>query len=289
MSVTAEMARSTRALPLLAQAFERACQPFALDMADNRRVRVGFAVLSEWRPWLAQAQAMLDDAERARVATLRRAHDRDERSLAYALHRLFLSQALRTVPAAVPLHRDDDGRPCLHGIAAVTSLSHTEDAVAFAFAGNGPLGVDVEPIARATALDEIATRICHPDEYTALPAPPPLRDAALLRTWVRKEAFLKAAGIGLACDMENFAAAEGAVLDTRLADPAAGGRVRLHALRLHPQFEVALAAPPALPPAAQWLSPPALALAGAAPVRRIEEQARRAMSAANANDRRGTG
>ncbi len=167
----------------------------------------------EWGRWLPQAFELLDEAERERVRRRRREGDRDIATLAYACHRLLLARLLDCAPGAVPLRRDALGCPRLAGVPAHTSLSHAEGLVALAVSRAGPVGVDVEPLSRAGAMDEIAARVAHPLELAAVdelsPAP---RRRALLSLWVGKEALLKAAGIGMAEEMDGFLAPTGVPL-----------------------------------------------------------------------------
>jgi len=93
---------------------------------------VAIAGLVAWRPWLDEAAGLLDAAERERVNRRRRASDRDALTLSYALHRLFLAAVLETAPEEVVLARDALGCPQLGDGQATTSLSHTDDFVAFA-------------------------------------------------------------------------------------------------------------------------------------------------------------
>lgn len=229
--------------PALAKVFEEA---FGHGPATPSTVCVGVVALSEWMPWLAQAQDLLDAADHERIARKLRQRDRDALVLAYALHRLFLARLLRLEPGEVPLGRDGEGRPCLGTMPGCTSLSHSGDAVAFAYSPLGVVGIDIEPRGRSVGMADIAERVCHPDEYATLPAAAPLRDEALLVMWVRKEAFLKAAGIGLACEMETFRAPEQVVLHTGVAGVANGAWVRLQAFEMDQDCVAAIAAPPEL-------------------------------------------
>jgi 4'-phosphopantetheinyl transferase len=55
----------------------------------------------------------------------------------------------------------------------------------------------------------IVDRLCHPLDMAMVGAlPADLRDHALLALWVRKEACLKAAGTGLATEMNTFPASD---------------------------------------------------------------------------------
>lgn len=212
-------------------------------------VVVGLADLSDWHPWHEQADALLSDAERQRVARKRMPADREQLALTYALHRLFLGAVLDLPPADVPLGRDHEGRPRLGIDGARTSLSHASGVAAFAFCATGVVGVDVEPRGRATVMAEIETRVAHPEEQARLP-PTVARADALLALWVRKEAFLKAVGTGLSWEMQRFVADDGAVLDTAIVqspdtDCAGTDALRVQGLALHDAFVLAVAAPPA--------------------------------------------
>jgi 4'-phosphopantetheinyl transferase len=97
----------------------------------------------------------------------------------------------------VPRVRRADCGPVPH-----LSLSRCADLVAVAVTGAGPVGLDLE---RADA---------DPGGATARVALAPGDTGGPLRTWVRKEAVLKAAGTGLAVDPRAF----------RVVDAADGGR-----------------------------------------------------------------
>ena len=182
-----------------------------------RRVRVGAgAVLVEqvdWLPWLDDARALLDARELACVERRYRPGDRVSLILAYALHRLLLSVLLDIAPGDVPIGRDAKGCPQLPGHRLWTSLSHADGHLAFAFSRVGPVGIDIEPSKRATELPEIADRVSTPAEASVMQQlDGPARARALLELWVRKEALLKAAGIGLERAMESFDAPVAAAL-----------------------------------------------------------------------------
>jgi 4'-phosphopantetheinyl transferase len=244
-----DMDASSATRTALQVAFDRA---WRLPEAAGRGVVLAFADLSDWRPWREEAAGLLSPAERERVQRKRRPIDQEELTLTYALHRLFLGAIRNLSPHEVPLARDAEGRPCLHGWAGGTSLSHASGAAAFVFSPSGAVGIDVESRARTAVMDELVAQVAHPAERAALPSGA-LRNEALLALWVRKEAFLKAAGVGLACEMDTFRATEGEVLDTGLAGAAVPQRVRLSAWDLHPGFQLALASPPDLPVQAQRL------------------------------------
>ncbi len=172
-----------------------------------REARVLLIEVARWRALLPAAALLLDAAESQRVARKRFVRDRELLTLAYAAHRLWLAACLRCEPVAVPLIRDERGCPIVPGTPFHTSLSHCGDAIAIALSTAGAIGVDIEPTTRAHGMLDLAERICHPAELPVLARlPDQAREAALLRLWVRKEAWLKAVGVGLAWDMSAFEA-----------------------------------------------------------------------------------
>lgn len=239
----------------LSTAFDRALPAGDWPRLAHAGVLVGLVETPAWRPWLADAQALIDAEERARAERQRRAQDREALTLAYAMHRLLLARALRVPPAAVALGRDDLGCPRLADGAVHTSLSHARGWVAVAIAADGPVGIDLEPATRASELPEIAARICHPSEAAALAGlDTPRRAAALLALWVRKEAFLKAEGIGLAREMADFRAADG---DRLASTSVPGGYVDVRMVEAGTDCVVAVAGPPDARVHHAWIQAPA--------------------------------
>ncbi|MFC5568911.1 4'-phosphopantetheinyl transferase family protein [Lysobacter yangpyeongensis] len=214
-------------------------------------VRVALFDLHDWWPWLADAYAMLDSAELRRVQSRRVASDQDQLALGYSLHRLLLGKALDCDAADVPIGRDASGCPHLADSPLRTSLSHAEHCVAAAVAPRGAIGVDIELAARAPVIPEIAERVCHPADAVGMSALPGVsRSEALLALWVRKEAFLKAAGIGLQREMQTFAAPDNGLL--ALPD---GSMTRVRMLEADPQWVVAVASAPDVPVTCAVLHP----------------------------------
>jgi 4'-phosphopantetheinyl transferase len=80
----------------------------------------------------------------------------------------------------------------------------------------------------------------------------PARSGALLALWVRKEAFLKAAGIGLQCEMASFAAPDNALLAL-----AGGGMAHVRMLDVGPCWVAAIAGMADIPAESAWVHPAA--------------------------------
>jgi len=237
----------------LRAAFDDALPTPCWSAAANTRILVAVANLADWRPWLPDAYEMLDAAELERIGRRRFAVDRDELALGYALHRLLLGKVLDRDAAEVPIGRDSLGCPRLRGEPLFTSLSHAQGCVALAVTATGPVGVDLEPAARASDMPDIAGSVCHPVDAAELAAFVGAEwSAALLALWVRKEAFLKAAGIGLEREMQTFAAPDNALLTL----PRPGGKpARLQMLDVGPYWVAAVAGSPDTSVECAWLRP----------------------------------
>ena len=237
----------------LRAAFDDALPTPSWSAAANTRILVGLASLADWQPWLPDAYEMLDASEHERISRRRFAADRDELALGYALHRLLLGKVLDRDAAEVPIGRDSLGCPRLRGDSLFTSLSHAHGCVALAVTATGPVGVDLEAAARASDMPDVAGRVCHPVDAAELAAFVGAEwSAALLALWVRKEAFLKAAGIGLEREMQTFPAPDNALLTL----PRPGGKpARLQMLDVGPYWVAAVAGSPDTSVECAWLRP----------------------------------
>lgn len=118
------------------------------------------------------------------------------------LLRHLLGLRLGVAPTDLVFLTEAGGRPYLEctpgNRPAIFSLSHSHDIISIAISSSGPLGIDVECLRPGTDKDAIVRRFFKPVEREAwdrLPAG--AREAAFLRLWTRKEAVLKALGLGL--------------------------------------------------------------------------------------------
>ncbi|MZG32769.1 4'-phosphopantetheinyl transferase superfamily protein [Dickeya dianthicola] len=141
------------------------------------------------------------------------------RRLAEGMLRILLAPLCQQEAAALRFERTPHGKPFLPQHPAVQfNLSHTQSAFAFAFARHSPVGVDVESCqGHVDRKRSVARRFFHPDEICWLDS---LDDARFLPAftclWSRKEAYIKALGLGLHKSLASFSC---------LADSQGGIRV----------------------------------------------------------------
>ena len=176
----------------------------------QQRIMVGFIPLDAVGPpgerW---AWGLLSAEERIRAERRVRASSRLEFTVAHALKRLMLAEATGADPMTLRFApRDEHGKPALTGgeEGLDFNLSHTAGAVACAVvSGGGPengIGIDLEAADRRITL-ELADRFFAADE-TGWIREQPQPDQAFLAVWTLKEAFVKAAGRGLALGLTAF-------------------------------------------------------------------------------------
>lgn len=192
-------------------------------------------------------ESVLDPRERARADRFRVERGRHRYVLVRGSVRLILSRYLGVPAAEIGLEEGAHGRPTLTGRQRADgtdfNVSHSGE---WALLGvrRGPVGVDIELLRRVPERERIADRHFTPRERelwrrSALDD----RDAVFFAIWTRKEAMLKAAGVGLAVPLRD--------VDTRECRlPPDLGRERLWVRDLAPRPDLAGAVAGSTPPAA---------------------------------------
>jgi 4'-phosphopantetheinyl transferase len=111
-------------------------------------------------------------------------------------------------PAAVQFYLSPKGKPLVAGTrggdSLCFSLSQSNGQALYAIAWNRKIGVDVEMLRPLAGTDEIAERFFSPEEIHAIQGlPPGQKTQGFLNCWTRKEAYLKATGLGLTLPLED--------------------------------------------------------------------------------------
>lgn len=140
-----------------------------------------------------EAMTMLPDQRRERVSAYRNERDRRASIAAY----LLLRRALREnydIDELVEFGYEEGGKPFIIGHGDIHfNISHCRVAVA-CVVSDRPVGVDIESIRPFKAA--LAKHVLNDDEYaTVISSDRP--DAAFVRLWTMKEAYVKMTGNGL--------------------------------------------------------------------------------------------
>ena len=120
--------------------------------------------------------------------------------------RELLGHDLGIAPDALWLAEDAHGKPVLLDDPDLRfNLSHSNGRALIATARGAALGCDIEWRNPELACPKVAERLFAPDEYEALCALPPDQwVAGFFNCWTRKEAYVKALGLGLSYPLDAF-------------------------------------------------------------------------------------
>jgi 4'-phosphopantetheinyl transferase len=112
-----------------------------------------------------------------------------------------LAKYLGLEPSSVRLRRSPEGKTELEGSAFRVNLAHSGEVALVAVGRGKDIGVDVEVLRDGTEKWSLVRHALTADEHARLQTlPVSERSGAFLQVWTRKEALLKAAGVGLSVD-----------------------------------------------------------------------------------------
>ena len=171
-------------------------------------VQVWCVRLTAGRSLVARAYSLLSTDERARANRLRVQDARDEFILCRASLRLLLARSGLGAPTELEFVYGRHGKPALASRGGATvdfNVSHSSGLLACAFVRDCPIGIDIEYQGRIVDCDAIAQRFFSAAELAdLLIVPVSKRSVAFYDCWVRKEAFVKGLGGGLAIPLDAF-------------------------------------------------------------------------------------
>lgn len=118
--------------------------------------------------------------------------------VARGMLRGLLSGFTGAAPGALRFRYGSSGKPSLNDHGLHFNISHSAELGLFAFAPDRSVGIDVENERPVRRLLDVAQRFMSDEEVRSLAATAPeKRDASFLRSWVIREARLKADGKGI--------------------------------------------------------------------------------------------
>jgi 4'-phosphopantetheinyl transferase len=168
--------------------------------------RVSLAISPQWLQYL---NGILSIDERRRAGQFVFDRDRTQFVAARGLLHVILAGYLNCRPQNVGFRYNAHGRPVLEQIPGAEELSfnvsHTFEQAAFVVSRNHRIGVDIEyirPMPEIDALVENAFSSRERKKWHTLPKKQQRK--AFFRAWTRKEAYLKAIGIGLSYPLNHI-------------------------------------------------------------------------------------
>jgi len=163
-------------------------------------IAVWTATLDALRPKAKACQATLDPTEKERMARFRFERDQERFLLGHGWLREVLGMYMTCSPESVTYSRGRFGKPFLEGHPLRFNISDTKDAIAIAVSKDRELGVDIETTSRKVHHVEVGQHYFTPEEIAAIDEAPDGK-RRFLEFWTRKEAVLKASGVGIMDDL----------------------------------------------------------------------------------------
>lgn len=158
---------------------------------------------------LNRLKATLDNVEQSRAARFHFLHDRDHFIACRGILRELLGEYLGSSPFSIefcygaygkPAHLPEESQSPIR-----FNISHSHGFAVLAFARSREIGIDLEPICPEFAGEEIAERYFSTRELAELRAlPAARRPEGFFLCWTRKEAYVKARGLGLQVPLDSF-------------------------------------------------------------------------------------
>jgi 4'-phosphopantetheinyl transferase len=172
----------------------------------EEEVHVWRTTLSMAASGFAQLLHLLSPDERERALRFHFEIDQRRSVIARGYLRLLLGRILDTPAESLRFESNEFGKP---GLATSQSLqfnvSHSGELILIAIARHRAVGVDVERIRTDLELDSIAARFFSANERKILSSlVGPARCQAFFACWTRKEAYVKATGLGLSVALDQF-------------------------------------------------------------------------------------
>lgn len=171
-----------------------------VDAEPEATVHLVFASLEGLRPRRAELEPLLDAEERSRAARFRFEHDRERYILGHAMMREVLSRHLGTEPQELRFTRAEFGKPIVKDSTLRFNFSDTKDAVLIAVTREQEIGVDLETMTRTVDHRAVSEHYFTPEEVGDISRATDDK-RRFLELWTRKEAVLKASGVGIMEDL----------------------------------------------------------------------------------------
>ncbi len=172
--------------------------PAEFPSLTEGEVHVWGAALDEAGEW---CESLLNPMEIERASRFRFSRDRRRFAAGRAVLRVLLSRYLSAEPLGIPIACASAGKPFVDDPSCDVrfNLSHSGGLALYAFARGPEVGVDIEAIRADVDIAGIASRFFTPVEAARIAAEPEAgRIGMFYAVWVRKEAYAKATGEGIA-------------------------------------------------------------------------------------------
>jgi 4'-phosphopantetheinyl transferase len=205
---------------------------------------------------LCGLDALLTPEEKSRAARFHFARDRDHFISSRGVLRYLLRSYLKRSAAELEFCYGPQDKPALRteGLESRIrfNLSHSHGLAVYAFSRCCEVGIDLELIRPDFASNGIAEQCFSPNELRELRAlPPELRAEGFFLGWTRKEAYVKARGVGLRIPLDSFSVSLTPGRSEKLL-AADSSRWSVHSFQPAPRYVATVVVEGASPPLRYW-------------------------------------
>jgi 4'-phosphopantetheinyl transferase len=156
---------------------------------------------------VAHADAILSAEEQTRAVQFRFARDRRRfincRAKVRTILARYLAPHLAMDAVQIKFRYNEFGKPSVDGMHF--NVSHSHDVAMMAVSRSREVGIDVQRVDTSFANENVPERFFSPREVAALRELPSTQQLnAFFRCWTRKEAYVKARGMGLSLALNSF-------------------------------------------------------------------------------------
>lgn len=175
-------------------------------MSEDESVGIWELRFSKQLDQLEKCYAVLNEEEKARAARFYFDKDREAFTLTRGSLRYLLGDCLKQKPESIIFSHNEYGKPELKNTSWQFNVSHSHDCALIAIGKHYPLGIDVEYQDRKINPLELCDRFFAEEEIEQLRSVDPHQQIkTFFNLWTRKEAFIKAVGMGLSFGLDQFA------------------------------------------------------------------------------------
>jgi 4'-phosphopantetheinyl transferase len=179
------------------------------DELGANEAHVWRASLDQPADMIAKLAPFLSQDEYQRAMRRYRPVDRDRFIVGRGILRKIISAYLALQPGQLRFTYNEYGRPAVsddqNDCALNFNLAHSAELVLYAVTRGRVVGIDIEYIHDDFATLEIAEHFFSKDEVAALKSlPADQRTIGFFNCWSRKEAFIKAKGMGVSYPLDRF-------------------------------------------------------------------------------------
>jgi len=189
--------------------------PTQFPLLQNNDVHIWRIVLPESIEHHQRMTTVLTNDERQRFASVRNVTMQATMVTTRSVLRTLLSRYLAVMrgqemtAVMVPLTTNRYGKPILmpnDGQQEVMfNVTHTQHMALIAVTATGNVGIDCEYLPKLEQYEQVARRFfSHNEQRMLRDLPLHQRQLAFMKGWTRKEAYLKARGMGMSLDMQQF-------------------------------------------------------------------------------------